>query len=127
MTQNYANKVLAFIESDCKSKVEKAIKDTIGVTVDLHFKLEECRMYGYRISCYDMGNDMNEQMTATPLLKQLFSMAQLRVDVWADDEAPMAIFFNIGVSYIHNYKGGSNGHDLMSICMNDKGDMEIGK
>lgn len=127
MTQDYANKVLAFIESN-KQKVEKAIVEVLDIKVNLQFEVKGSRMQRYRIDCYDIENDMNEQMTATPLLKQLFSMAQLRVDVWPNsDKEEMGVFFNVGVAYIHNYRGGCNGHDLMAVCLDKDGNISIGK
>ena len=56
---------------------------------------------------------------SSKILKQLFDSAELRINVWPnDEEEEIGVFFNIGVEYRHNFNGGSNGHDLMSYSYN---------
>lgn len=120
MKTEYANKIVAFIESECKSKLEKAIKKTIGVKVNLEF--EVVPTYSGRsseIMAKDTLSDVDEKMRANAILKQLFESATLRVDVWPNDEdEELGVCFNIGVSYKHNFHGGFNGHDLMVYSYN---------
>ena len=114
MDRNHAESTVAYIYSECKEKVEKAIKDTLGVDTCLEF---EVRQNGLR--CYIVGrdalSDVYEQMTATPLLRQLFRMAWLRIYVWDVDTE---MVFDIAVEYEHNFNGGSNGHALMVVGVN---------
>lgn len=115
MKVEYAKKMVAFIESQCKSKLEKAIKNTLGVKVDLVFNVAT---NGY-IVAHDRLSDVDEKMRSNSLLKQLFESAELRVDVWPNDEdEELGVCFGVGVSYKHNFRGGSNGHDLMVYCYN---------
>ena len=119
MRTDYANKIVAFIESECKSKLEKAIKKTLGVKVNLEFNVERLYNLDSYIKVVDTLSDVNEKMRANAILKQLFDSAELRVDVWPNDEdEELGVCFNIGVSYKHNFHGGSNGHDLMVYCYN---------
>lgn len=119
MKTEYANKIVAFIESECKSKLEKAIKKTLGVKVNLEFNVELLYNGDSFIKVVDTLSDVDEKMRANAILKQLFDSAELRVDVWPNDEdEELGVCFNIGVSYKHNFHGGSNGHDLMVYCYN---------
>lgn len=119
MKVEYAKKIVAFIESDCKSKLEKAIKKTLGVKVNLEFNVDRLYNGDNYIKVVDTLSDVDEKMRANAILKQLFDSAELRVDVWPNDEdEELGVCFNIGVSYKHNFHGGSNGHDLMVYCYN---------
>ena len=119
MKTEYANKVVAFIESECKSKLEKAIKKTLGVKVNLEFNVERLYNGDNYIKVVDTLSDVDEKMRANAILKQLFDSAELRVDVWpSDEDEELGVCFGIGVSYKHNFRGGSNGHDLMVYSYN---------
>lgn len=119
MRTEYANKIVAFIESDCKSRLEKAIKKTLGVKVNLEFNVERLYNGDNYIKVVDTLSDVDEKMRANAILKQLFDSAELRVDVWPNDEdEELGVCFNIGVSYKHNFHGGQNGHDLMVYSYN---------
>lgn len=119
MRTEYANKIAAFIESDCKSKLEKAIYKTLGVKVNLVFNVERLNNGDKYFKVVDTLSDVDEKMRANAILKQLFDSAELRVDVWPNDEdEELGVCFNIGVSYKHNFHGGYNGHDLMVYCYN---------
>lgn len=115
MRTEYANKIVAFIESECKTRLENAIRYTLGVKVDLKF--EVIPVYSGRSSeiiCKDTLSDVDAKMRSNKILKQLFDSAELRINVWPNDEEDgLGVVFNIGVSYKHNFNGGSNGHDLM--------------
>jgi len=126
MTQEHAEKVLAFIESQCKAKVEKAIKETLGVKVNLKFELGKRYNGGIYIQAIDTLNDIDNKMRNNAILKQLFAKVELRMDVWANDpDEEMGVAFNIGVSYQHGYYGGHNGHDLMGYFINESGEERI--
>lgn len=119
MKVEYANEIVAFIESDCKLKLEKAIKKTLGVKVNLEFNIDRLYNGDNYIKVVDTLSDVDEKMRANAILKQLFDSAELRVDVWPiqnDEGETLAVSFNIGVSYKHNFHGGNNGHDLMVYC-----------
>ena len=114
MRTEYANQMVAFIESECKPKLEKAIKDTLGVDVNLVFSIRN----GY-IEASDTLSDVDEKMRANAILKQLFSSATLRVNVYTCEEGEeLSVCFGIGVQYKHNFHRGSNGHDLMVYSYN---------
>ena len=119
MRTEYANKIVAFIESDCKSRLENAIKKTLGVKVNLEFNVERLYNGDNYIKVVDTLSDVDEKMRANAILKQLFDSAELRVDVWPNDEdEELRVCFNIWVSYKHNFHGGQNGHDLMVYSYN---------
>lgn len=120
MKTEYANKIVAFIESECKSKLEKAIKKTLGVKVNLEFEVVPTYSGRRRkIMAKDTLSDVDEKMRSNAILKQLFDSAELRMDVWPNDEdEELGVCFNIGVSYKHNFHGGSNGYDLMVYSYN---------
>ncbi len=119
MKKEYANKIVAFIESECKSKLEKAIKKTLGVKVNLEFNVDRLYNGDNYIKVVDTLSDVDEKMRANAILKQLFDSAELRVDVWpSDEDEELGVCFGIGVSYKHNFRGGSNGHDLMVYSYN---------
>lgn len=114
MNREQAESTVAYIYSECKEKVEKAIKETLGVDTCLKFEVMDTRC-GFYIIGRDALSDVYEQMTATPLLRQLFKMAYLQINVWECTEEHV---FNIAVYYEHNYDGGSNGHNLMRVGVN---------
>ena len=121
MTQEHAEKVLSFIESKCKAKVEKAIKETLGVKVNLKFELGKLYNGDIYIQATDTLDDVDAKMRNNAILKQLFDSAILRMDVGANDpDEEMGVYFNIGVSYKHNFQGGGNGHDLMGYYITEK-------
>ena len=126
MTQEHAEKVLAFIESQCKAKVEKAIKETLGVKVNLKFEVAKLYNGDNYIKATDTLNDVDDKMRNNAILKQLFDSVILRMDIWANDpDEEMGVFFNIGVSYQHGYHGGQNGHDLMGYSITESGEERI--
>ena len=126
MTQEHAEKVLAFIESQCKAKVEKAIKETLRVKVNLKFEIAKLYNGDNYIKATDTLVDVDAKMRNNAILKQLFDKVELRMDVWANDPGKeMGIFFNIGVSYKHNFHGGNNGHDLMTYSITESGEERI--
>ena len=121
MTQEHAENVLAFIESQCKAKVEKAIKNTLGVKVNLKFELGKLYNGDIYIQAIDTLNDVDNKMRCNAILKQLFANTNLRVDISANEpNAEMGVYFNIGVSYKHNFQGGRNGHNLMGYYITEK-------
>ena len=126
MTQEHAEKVLAFIESKCKAKVEKAIKETLGVKVNIQFTTQKFRNGDIYISATDTLDDVDAKMRNNAILKQLFDKVELRMNVWANDpDEEMGVVFNIGVSYKHNFHGGCNGHDLMVYSITESGEERI--
>lgn len=126
MTQEHAEKVLAFIESQCKAKVEKAIKETLGVKVNLKFEVAKLYNGDNYINATDTLDDVDAKMRNNAILKQLFDKVELRMDVWANDpDEEMGVLFNIGVSYKHGYHGGHNGHDLMVYSITESGEERI--
>ncbi|MBO5957398.1 MAG: hypothetical protein J6Q39_07580 [Bacteroidales bacterium] len=126
MTQEHAEKVLAFIESQCKAKVEKAIKETLGVKVNLKFEIAKLYNGDNYIKATDTLDDVDAKMRNNAILKQLFDKVELRMDVWANDpDERMGVVFNIAVSYKHNFHGGFNGHDLMVYSITESGEERI--
>lgn len=126
MTQEHAERVLAFIESQCKAKVEKAIKETLGVKVNLKFEVAKCYNGDNYIKATDSLDDVDAKMRNNAILKQLFDKVELRMDVWANDPGEeMRVFFYIGISYKHNFRGGFNGHDLMTYSIAESGEERI--
>lgn len=126
MTQEHAEKVLAFIESQCKAKVEKAIKETLGVKVNLKFEVAKLYNGDNYIKVTDTLDDVDAKMRNNAILKQLFDSVILRMNIWANDPGEeMGVFFNIGVSYQHGYHGGQNGHDLMDYSITESGEERI--
>lgn len=119
MKEEYAIKMCEFVKNDCKKKLEKAIKETLGVNVNLEFNVDRLYNGDNYIKVVDTLTDVDEKMRANAILKQLFDSAELRVDVWPNDEGEeLGVCFGIGVSYKHNFRGGSNGHDLMVYSYN---------
>lgn len=126
MTQEHAEKVLAFIESKCKAKVEKAIKETLGVKVNIQFTTQKFRNGDIYILATDTLDDVDAKMRNNAILKQLFDKVELRMNVWANDpDEEMGVVFNIAVSYKHNFHGGFNGHDLMVYSITESGEERI--
>ena len=128
MKQEHAEKVLAFIESQCKAKVEKVIKETLGVKVNLKFEIAKLYNGDNYIKVTDTLDDVDAKMRNNAILKQLFDKVELRMDVWANDpDEEMGVCFNIGISYKHNFHGGFNGHDLMIYGISESGEERISK
>lgn len=110
--------------SEYKCRIEKAIKDTLALNVDIEFRLKE-GYDGYYVIGTDLNGDICLQMTATPFLRQLFASSLLRIIVWEDETC---FTIPVSVDYSHNYGGGRNGHDLMKIViLKEDGAMFINK
>lgn len=125
MKREQAESTVAYIYSEGKEKVEKAIKETLGVDTCLEFEIKDARSCGWYITGRDCLSDTYEQMTATPLLRQLFKMVYLRLNAW---DAGKEVVFNVAIDYDHNYMGGSNGRDLMMVGINkETGEVTIRK
>ena len=114
MKREQAESTVAYIYSECKEKVEKALKEHLGVDTCLEFEVKQNGLRCY-ITGRDSLSDVYEQMTATPLLRQLFEMACLSIQVWDVDNE---VVFSVAIDYQHNFRGGSNGHDLMIVGIN---------
>lgn len=128
MRKESAEKALVYVNNECKSKVEKAIREVLKVRTSLVFSLKKLYNGDYYIDCQDEFDNVKDKMMCNDLLCQLFDDVKLRVMtvVNDDDELPGA-FFRIGVEYHHNYDGGSNGHDLMTVAIMDDGSVRIRK
>lgn len=111
MKREQAESTVAYIYSECKEKVEKTLKEHLGVDTCLEFEIKQNGLRCYILG-RDTSSDVYEQMTATPLLRQLFKMAYLRIQVW---DIENDVVFSVAIDYDHNYMGGSNGHDLMTV------------
>lgn len=114
MNRETAERTVAYIYSECKEKVEKALKEHLGIDTRLEFEVKES-VCSFHVLGRDALSDVYEQMTATPLLRQLFKMAWLRIQVW---DMETEVVFMISLDYQHNFMGGSNGHDLMKLGIN---------
>lgn len=124
MDREQAESTVAYIYSECKEKVEKALKEHLGIDTCLEFEVKDTRC-GFYIMGRDALSDVYEQMTATPLLRQLFRMAWLRIRVW---DAKEEVVFGISLDYNHNYGGGSNGNDIMAIgIIKETGEVTVRK
>lgn len=124
MKKEYAEKMHEFVNNKCKKNLEKAIKEVLGVKVDLVFNVGYASYCGYYINIVDACQDVDKKMRSNTLLQQLFSSAELRVETFPNDEdEEIGVYFNVGVSYKHNFRGGSNGHDLMGVCVDEKGEV----
>lgn len=124
MKREQAESTVAYIYSECKTKLEKAIKEHLGVDTCLEFEVKQNGLRCY-ITGRDALSDVYEQMTATPLLRQLFEMAWLSIQVWDFDNE---VTFGIAIDYQHNFRGGSNGHDLMIVGVRkDTGEVIVKK
>ena len=124
MRKEFAEKMLEFVKNDCKKNLEKSIKEVLGVKVDLVFNVGHAGSIGYYIKVVDACHDVDKKMRSNPMLQQLFSSAELRVDVFPNDEnEEIGVYFNVGVSYKHTFRGGSNGHDLIGVCVDEKGEV----
>lgn len=96
----------------------------MGVKVDLVFNVGYASYCGYYINTVDASHDVDKKMRCNPLLQQLFSNAELRVETFPNDEnEAVGVYFNVGVAYKHNFRGGSNGHDLMGVCIDENGEV----
>jgi hypothetical protein len=116
MKREQAESTVAYIYSGCKEKVEKAIKDILGVDTCLEFEITH-GYGGYHVIGRDELTDLHCQMTATPLLRQLFERAWLEITVGDDFDV---IAFRVSVRYDHQFDQGSNGRDLMVVFFNKK-------
>ena len=126
MRQEFAEKMLEFVNNDCKKKLEKAIKEVLGGKVDLVFNVGYASYCGSCINTVYAYQDVVKKMRSNALLQQLFSSAELRVDTFPNDEnEEIGVYFNVGVAYKHNFRGRSNGHDLLGVCIDAKGEMRI--
>ena len=128
MRKEFAEKQLAFVQNECKSKVEKAIREVLKVRTSLVFSLVKMYNGCYYIDCEDEFDNVKDKMMCNDLLCQLFDDVKLTVRTFVNDEdMSNGAFFRIGVSYHHNFDGGSNGHDLMTVAIDENGDVRIRK
>lgn len=123
MRKEDAIQAVEFINNVCKSEVERILKSRLGVEVEINYSVEENRYCGSMVKAEISNPDVSSQMIVTPILRQLFKSATLEVRVYpcADE----GVMFQMAVSYEHNYDGGSNGHSLMAVFVDESGNVDI--
>lgn len=121
MKKEDAIKAVEFINNVCKSEVERILKSRLGVEVEINYSVEDNRYCGPMVKAEISNPDVSSQMIVTPILRQLFKSATLEVRVYPCAEE--GVMFQIAVQYAHNYDGGSNGHSLMAIAIDESGNV----
>lgn len=96
--------------------INEIVKNELGVNTEFEINPEQ-RWNGKWIVCIEEKNheETKRQMTATPLLAQLFSDAYLYIHPFLFNEV---LGFEVNINYDHNFNSGSNGCSLMRFSIN---------
>lgn len=118
MTKEIAEQFIDdFSNGGIKGILENLVWHTLGVTVDFDAQTNYYHWTGHCVTLIDRLGDATEQLTATPLLRQMFRSAEISATVGYDEEADR-YSFRVRVAYEHSYAGGRNGLDLMCLTIN---------
>lgn len=103
--------------------INEIVRENLGV--DVHFRLD-VKKPSHTTEVYpclvEDGSDTTRQLTATPLLRQIFADGNISVSCYYTKEENLGVF-DVKIRYNHSFSSGSNGVDLMRFDMN----MDTGK
>lgn len=117
MKEEYKNEIVSHFESGMKEVIIKIINDMLGVKVhDLKIVPDYTPWSGHLIRIEEIGSATAEQLTDTPLLRQMFDKANLWTQATMTDDYPDIVIFRVNISY-HHTRGGSNGLDLLDFAL----------
>lgn len=119
MKKELVNEFVSKLEANMKS-IEKVIKENLGV--DIKMRIVTSGRYDINVKLEEFESDVSTKvLTSHPLLRQLFKESCIVLRAWPN-EGNICTFL-VEVCYEHNFRGGSNGHDLMMFDM----DLTTGK
>lgn len=96
--------------------VSKVLREHLGITGEPFMTVRKNR-YGEVYVYIEEDEETTRQLTATPLLRQMFKKAGLCIRCWGDG-GDTEILFAVNVYYDHYYSAGSNGVELMKFSIN---------
>ena len=99
-------------------RINEVIKENLGVETEFLVSVARpSHTTEVFVKLVEGGRDTTRQLTATPLLAQLFKRGSLYIPCGYDSESKEG-WFSVKIAYDHNYNAGSNGHDLMDFYVN---------
>lgn len=115
MNENSKNIIVEKMNGGMLAEVKNLISRHLGIEVDLEVEVTS-NWSGWSVRLIEVGDASTKVVTSTPLLAQLFKQSKLEIQVGYKEECTDA-WFRVMIYYDHNFGHGSNGHDLMTFCM----------
>lgn len=100
--------------------VENIIAQHLGIEMDLVPSVEG--RYDYAVYLNEKGDASKKVLTSHPLLAQMFKDSKVYLRCWDCREEGL-VGFDVKIMYDHNFRGGSNGTELMMFGL----DLKTGK
>lgn len=117
MTKEIAEQFIDdFSNGGIKGILENLVWHTLGVTVDFEAQTSYHSWTGHYVRLVDKLGDATAQLTATPLLRQMFKEARISSLVGYDEETH-EYQFRVRIDYDHSYEKGHNGLGLMCLTI----------
>lgn len=123
MNTTTKDSLVALLQNNLNT-INETVKNELGVNTEFEINPEQ-RWNGEWIVRMEEKNheETKRQMTATPLLAQLFSDAYLYIRPFLFNEV---LGFEVNINYDHNFNSGSNGCSLMRFSINlDTNELEV--
>lgn len=95
--------------------IENVIAQHLGIEMDLVPSVEG--RYDYVVYLNEKGDASKKVLTSHPILAQMFKDAKVYLRCWDCIQNKHAIAFDVKIMYDHNFRGGSNGTELMMFAI----------
>ncbi len=95
--------------------ISNILRENLGIDGKPFITTSE-RRNGEVYVCIEEDEDTTRQLTATPLLRQMFKKAGLCIRCWYDEQSDTCSFL-VHVYYDHAFNCGSNGVELMRFSI----------
>ena len=95
--------------------IENVLAQHLGIAMDLVPSVEG--RYDYAVYLNEKGDGSKKALTCNPILAQMFKDAKIYLRCWDFIQNEHAISFDVKIMYDHNFRGGSNGTDLMMFAI----------
>lgn len=115
MEKETKNQIVEMLNNGLLQKIEDTFNQELSM--NCKFKIDDGynTWNGYYMWLEETTSSAKEQLTATPLLRQMFDNAKIYGKVGYDAERS-TIIFAWSIDYHHNFDSGSNGTSIMRFA-----------
>ena len=116
MEEKIKNKAIEILNNGLKDRIIDIVRSELGMHVTFEISADYYPWSQWVILLFETSDTSAKQLTYTPLLKQMFIDAKMSVRVWFDGKDNFV--FKFKMVYKHNFNGGTNSVDIMTIKIN---------
>lgn len=110
MNKETASKLIEKLNNHMNT-ISDILRENLGIVGKPYITTSKSRLGELHVYIEE-DEDTTRQLTASPLLRQMFKKAGLGIRCWYDEQSDVCSF-TVNVYYDHAYNGGSNGIELM--------------